>query len=100
MFTCLVIVMCLLGRSWLDSLNSSTCLCWLLLAVIFCFSFPFFDSILTLEAQLLLQSFCDCDGFVSELPMGFHRVFCSLYGFPLGICVDSISQLMGDMPYF
>ena len=62
--------------------------------------FAFFDSVLTLEAQLSLHSFCDCIGFVSKLRMGFHRVFCSLYGFPLGICVDFISQLMGGMPCF
>ena len=30
--------------------------------------------------------------------MGFHRFFCLLNGFPLGICVDSISWLVGGMP--
>ena len=125
MFTCLVIVMCLLGRSWFASLNSSffwcwfwlfrfvwffyfdsrvgcyvLFLCWLLLAVFFRLLFGFFDLVLTLGAQLLLQYLCDCNGFVSELPMGLHRFFCSLYGFPLGICVISISRLMGGMPCF
>ena len=71
--------------------------CWPCLFVLL-FASP--HSVLALEAQLLLQSFYDCNGFVSELPMAFHRVFYSLYGLPLGICVDSISQLIGGVPWF
>ena len=118
MFTCLVIVICLLGRSWFVSLKSSIFWCWLLLAVLFRFAsiavlaamfnfcvgccwpccfvslFALFDSVLTLEAQLLLQFFCDCNDFVSD----FIGVFPRCMGFPWASALILFQSSWGVCP--
>ena len=84
MFTCLVIVMCLLGRSWFVSLNSSIFWCLLLLAVIFRCDFSIFG----LSSYFVWRLNCCCN--LSAIVMasfrgyewGFIGFFARFMGFP------------------